>query len=53
VSSGPLREAIIGIYVPRYGESWVEDILDAGSLYARIDAQRMFAFHMPPDDPYA
>jgi hypothetical protein len=53
VSSGGLRETIVGIYVPRYGESWVEDILDAGSVYARIEAERMFAFHMPPDDPYA
>jgi hypothetical protein len=53
VSSGPLRDAIAGIYVPRYGESWIEDILDAGSVYARIEAERMFAFHMPPDDPYA
>jgi uncharacterized pyridoxamine 5'-phosphate oxidase family protein len=53
VSSGPLRETILGIYVPRYGESWAEDILDAGSVYARIEAERMLAFHMPPDDPYA
>jgi hypothetical protein len=52
-SKGGFREAILEIYVPRYGESWVEDILDAGSVYARIDAERMFAFHMPPDDPYA
>jgi uncharacterized pyridoxamine 5'-phosphate oxidase family protein len=53
VSSGPLREAILGIYVPRYGDGWAADILDAGSVYARVEAERMFAFHMPPDDPYA
>ena len=52
-SSGGLRQAILDIYLPRYGESWAEYILDAGSVYARIDAERMFAFHMPPDDPYA
>jgi uncharacterized pyridoxamine 5'-phosphate oxidase family protein len=52
-SAGELRQAILGIYVPRYGESWADDILDGGSVYARIDAERMFAFHMPPDDPYA
>jgi hypothetical protein len=28
--------------VPRYGERWVE-FLDSGPVYARIDAERMFA----------
>ena len=45
-SSGGFRQAVLDIYVPRYGESWVDDILDAGSIYARIDADRMFTFHM-------
>ena len=44
--SGGFRQAVLDIYVPRYGESWVDDILDAGSIYARIDADRMFTFHM-------
>jgi uncharacterized pyridoxamine 5'-phosphate oxidase family protein len=43
VSSGQLRETLLGIY----GRGWVENILDAGSVYARIDAERMFAFGMP------
>jgi uncharacterized pyridoxamine 5'-phosphate oxidase family protein len=45
-SGGGFRQAVLDIYVPRYGESWVDDILDAGSIYARIDADRMFTFHM-------
>ncbi len=40
------REALLGIYVPRYGAEW-EDFLDAGTTYARIDARRMFTFSMP------
>ena len=47
--SGDFRQAVLDIYLPRYGESWVEDILDAGSVYARIEAERMFAFHMPAE----
>jgi hypothetical protein len=42
-----LRRTILGIYVPRYGAEWETDILDAGASYARIDPERMFAFHMP------
>jgi hypothetical protein len=40
-----LRDALLEVYVPRYGEEWVE-FLDSGPLYARIDAERMFAFSM-------
>ncbi|MFN2503174.1 MAG: pyridoxamine 5'-phosphate oxidase family protein, partial [Acidimicrobiales bacterium] len=40
------RQALIDIYVPRYGASW-EAFLDSGPLYARIDPDRMFTFHMP------
>jgi hypothetical protein len=42
---GGLRETLLEVYVPRYGEEWVE-FLDSGPLYARIDAERMFAFSM-------
>lgn len=42
------RQALLDIYVPRYGESW-EKFLDAGPMYARIDADRMFTFHMPAE----
>ncbi len=42
-----LRQVLLDIYVPRYGEGWAE-FLDSGPVYARIEAERMFAFHMPP-----
>ena len=45
-SDGPFRQALADIYVPRYGQWWIDNILDAGSVYARIDAERMFAFYM-------
>ena len=41
-----LRETLLDIYVTRYGKSW-EQFLDSGPAYARIDADRMFTFHMP------
>jgi hypothetical protein len=41
------RQALLDIYVPRYGPEWEADFLDSGPLYARIDAERMFAFHFP------
>jgi nitroimidazol reductase NimA-like FMN-containing flavoprotein (pyridoxamine 5'-phosphate oxidase superfamily) len=43
-----LREALLEIYVPRYGEEW-EEFLDSGVQYWRIDAARIFAFHMPAE----
>ena len=46
VSSGPFRQALLDVYVPRYGPSWEHDFLDSGPVYARIDADRMFTFHM-------
>jgi nitroimidazol reductase NimA-like FMN-containing flavoprotein (pyridoxamine 5'-phosphate oxidase superfamily) len=41
------RQTLLDIYVPRYGASWEKDFLDSGPAYARIDAERMFTFHMP------
>ena len=41
-----LRQALLDIYVPRYGEEWVE-FLDSGPVHARIEAERMFTFYMP------
>jgi hypothetical protein len=41
------RRTLLGIYVPRYGAEW-ERFLDSGVVYARIDADRMYTFHMPP-----
>jgi hypothetical protein len=53
VSAGELRETLLSIYVPRYGESWA-DMLEDGAIYWRIDAERMFAFAMDePDFPAA
>lgn len=43
------RQAVLDIYVPRYGPQW-EAFLDA-NLYARIDADRMFTFAMDPEIP--
>src|SRR6478672_6855607 len=40
-SGAGFRQALLDIYVPRYGESW-EAFIDSGPLYARIDADRMF-----------
>jgi nitroimidazol reductase NimA-like FMN-containing flavoprotein (pyridoxamine 5'-phosphate oxidase superfamily) len=39
------RKTLLDIYVPRYGADW-EAGLDSGATYARIDADRMFTFHM-------
>jgi uncharacterized pyridoxamine 5'-phosphate oxidase family protein len=41
-----LRRTILDIYVPRYGPEWETNIMDSGAFYARIRAERMFAFHM-------
>ena len=41
------RQALLGVYVPRYGEQW-EQFLDSGVQYARIDADRMFTLSMEP-----
>jgi len=44
-----LRQTLLDIYVPRYGESWAE-MLDGGAVYWRLDARRMFTFFMPDGD---
>jgi hypothetical protein len=43
--NGGFRQALLDIYVSRYGPEW-ERFLDSGPVYARIDAERMFAFVM-------
>jgi hypothetical protein len=45
-SSAGFRKTLLDVYVPRYGPQW-EDFLDSGPVYARIDAERMFAFSAP------
>jgi nitroimidazol reductase NimA-like FMN-containing flavoprotein (pyridoxamine 5'-phosphate oxidase superfamily) len=47
---GGFRAALLSVYVPRYGPEW-EAFLDSGPVYARIDADRMHTFHMPPSHP--
>ncbi len=42
------RQTLLDVYVPRYGSEW-EAFLDSGPVYARIDADRMFTFHMSQD----
>ncbi|MBM3674610.1 MAG: pyridoxamine 5'-phosphate oxidase family protein [Actinobacteria bacterium] len=42
------RRALLDVYVPRYGPEW-ETFLDSGPVYARIDADRMLTFQMPPE----
>jgi uncharacterized pyridoxamine 5'-phosphate oxidase family protein len=46
VRTDPLRQALLELYVPRYGPQWEHDFLDSGPVYARIEADRMFTFHM-------
>jgi hypothetical protein len=43
-----LRKTLLEVYVPRYGVEW-EEFLDSGPVYARVEAVRMFTFHMTPD----
>jgi hypothetical protein len=40
------RKNLLDVYVPQYGPEW-EEFLDSGPVYARIDADRMFAFSLP------
>jgi hypothetical protein len=39
------RQALLDIYLPRYGDSWMP-ILEGG-MFARIHPRRMFTFSMP------
>jgi len=41
--NAPFRQALLDVYGPRYGPDW-EAFLDLGVAYARIEADRMFAF---------
>jgi hypothetical protein len=42
------RQTLLDVYVPRYGPEW-ESFLDSGPVYARIDADRIYTFHMGQD----
>jgi hypothetical protein len=37
------RQTLLDVYVPRYGPEW-EQFIASGVIYARIAAERMFAF---------
>ncbi|MGE0227503.1 MAG: pyridoxamine 5'-phosphate oxidase family protein [Dehalococcoidia bacterium] len=41
------RQTLLDIYLPRFGDMWL-DILDGG-MFARIDADRVFAYWNPRD----
>ena len=41
-----LRQTLLDIYVPRYGETWAE-MLDGGAVYWRLEPRKMFTFFMP------
>jgi nitroimidazol reductase NimA-like FMN-containing flavoprotein (pyridoxamine 5'-phosphate oxidase superfamily) len=47
--AGGFRQALLDIYVPRFGPDW-EKFLDSGPRYVRIQADKMFTFHMPPEE---
>jgi hypothetical protein len=40
------RQTVLDVYVPTYGPDWESEFLDAGPVYARIEADRMFTFQM-------
>jgi nitroimidazol reductase NimA-like FMN-containing flavoprotein (pyridoxamine 5'-phosphate oxidase superfamily) len=42
------RKTLLEVYIPRYGADW-EQFLDSGVQYARIHAERMFTYSMPPE----
>ena len=44
IKEGAFRQALLDIYLPRYGPEWESDFLDTGPVYARIEAERMFTF---------
>jgi Pyridoxamine 5'-phosphate oxidase len=48
IRTDPFRQTLLDVYVPRYGPDWEQSFLDQGPQYARIEADRMFTYHMPP-----
>jgi nitroimidazol reductase NimA-like FMN-containing flavoprotein (pyridoxamine 5'-phosphate oxidase superfamily) len=44
-----LRATLLEVYTPRYGPQW-EQFLDSGPVYARIEAERMFAIDVTATD---
>jgi uncharacterized pyridoxamine 5'-phosphate oxidase family protein len=42
------RETLLGVYLPRFGDAYLR-LIEEGAAFARIEAERMFTFHMPSD----
>jgi hypothetical protein len=49
-TNAELRQTFLDIYVPRYGVEW-ERFLDSGPLFARVEADKMFTYHMGAAGP--
>jgi hypothetical protein len=45
LKSDPFRDALLEVNVPRYGPEY-EKFVDSGPMFARIEPERMFTFHM-------
>jgi hypothetical protein len=43
IDHAELKQTLLDIYVPRYGEEWTE-MLDGGALYARINPHRILTY---------
>jgi nitroimidazol reductase NimA-like FMN-containing flavoprotein (pyridoxamine 5'-phosphate oxidase superfamily) len=48
-SNADFRQTLLDIYVPRYGREY-EEFVDSGPSYIRIQPDKMFTFHMPPQE---
>jgi nitroimidazol reductase NimA-like FMN-containing flavoprotein (pyridoxamine 5'-phosphate oxidase superfamily) len=48
--SAGFRQAVLDIYVPRYGAQWESEVLGSGAAYARIDADRLFTYAMDAEE---
>ena len=48
-SNAGFRQTLLDIYVPRYGREY-EEFVDSGPGYIRIQPEKMFTFHMPPQE---
>ncbi len=50
--TGQFRQTLLDVYGPRFGvEEWERFLADAQAEYVRIDARRMYAFHLEEPEP--
>ena len=47
INTDPFRQTLLDVYRPLYGSEYETNVVDGGAQYARIEADRMFTFHMP------